>query len=334
MMENNHRNVLVFGEVLMGKIVPITLELLAIGRRLADDLGEELYLMLLGEGTGRLGEEAITFGADQVYFSEEKLLNQYNSDLYTHVADSFCRRVLPSVILFGHTDIGCDLAPRLNGRIGGGLSIDCMDLSIDKEKKHLIMRRPVFGGNAIATVISNRVPQMATIRPKTFQPLEKNLSRQGDVIPLEEKIDPSLIKARVVNYIKEEVEGVKLEEAEVVVSGGRGIEDKKNFTLLKELADLLGGAIGATRVACDEGWVPAHLQIGQSGKVVSPKIYIAIGLSGAMAHISGCLGSKYIVAINKDSEANIFNVAHLGFVGDWKEVLPPLIERLRELKGK
>ena len=172
---------------------------------------------------------------------------------------------------------------------------------------------------------------MATVRAKTVPPAERDESRQGKVIPVEDKIDPSAIKVKVVDRIKDEVEGVRLEDAEVVVAGGRGMGNAQDFGMLRELADVLSGAVGATRVACDEGWAAVTIQVGQSGKVVSPKLYIAVGLSGAMAHIAGCLGSKYIVAINKDKEANIFNVAHFGIVADHKDVLPALIEKFKEL---
>jgi electron transfer flavoprotein alpha subunit len=174
---------------------------------------------------------------------------------------------------------------------------------------------------------------MATLRSKTVPPAERNDGRQGQVIIVEDKIDPSVLKIKVVERIKEEVEGVKLEDAEVVVSGGRGIGSAQNFAMVRELARVLGGAVGATRPVCDEGWTPAALQVGQSGKVVSPKLYIAIALSGAMAHITGCLGSKYIVAINKDKDANIFNVASFGIVADYKEVLPALTAKIKELKS-
>ena len=176
-------------------------------------------------------------------------------------------------------------------------------------------------------------PQMATVRAKTFPPAERNDSRQGQVVPVEGKVDPAAIKVKVVERIKESVEGVKLEDAEVVVSGGRGIGGAQNFALLRDLAGVLGGAVGASRPACDEGWVPARLQVGQSGKVVSPKLYIAVAISGAMAHIAGCLGSKVIVAINKDKDANIFSVAHFGVVGDFKQILPALTAKLKELKS-
>jgi len=313
----------------------ITIELLGVGRKLADELGEELSVLLMGSKSGSLSQEAIAYGADNVYTAEESILDAYNSDAYTQAAADLCKKVFPSIMLFGHTDMGCDLSPRLNGRLGGGLSMECSALSIDPATKMLLATRPVFGGNAIATMVSKSArPQMATMRAKIVPPAERNDARQGKVIPVEGKVDASAIKVKLVERIKEEVEGVKLEDAEFVVAGGRGMGTSADFAKLRELADILGGAVGGTRVACDEGWAPATLQIGQSGKVVSPKLYIAVGLSGAMAHIAGCLGSKCIVAINKDKEANIFNVANYGIVGDWKEVLPALTEKFKELKAK
>lgn len=329
---SSHKGVLILGEIVEGKLAPITLELLGIGRRLANDLGEELIIFLMSNKIGALDQEAIAYGADKVYISEDNLFESYNNDVYTQLTASLCLKLQPSIMLIGHTDIGCDLAPRLNGRLGGGLSMDCLSLSIDPSTKLLISTRPVYGGNAHATIVSRSArPQMVTVRPKTFPPAERDESRKGEIITLEEKVDPSLIKVKVIERIKEEVEGVKLEDAEVVVSGGRGIGGAQNFEMLWELARALGGTVGATRPACDEGWVPPTRQVGQSGKVVSPKIYIAVALSGAMSHIAGCLGSKYIVAINKDPEANIFNVAHLGIIGDFKEVLPTLTAKLKEL---
>ncbi len=329
------KGVLVCGEIAEGKLAPVTIELLGLGRKLATDLGEELSALLMGSKAGGLGKEAIAYGADKVYVAEDGVLDQYNSDAYTQVTAELCKKALPSVMLLGHTDIGCDLAPRLNGRLGGGLAMDCLALSIDPSTKLLVSTRPVFGGNAHATMVSKSArPQMATLRPKTVPPAERNDSRQGQTIPVEGKVDPSVLKVQVVERIKEEVEGVKLEDAEIVVSGGRGIGSAQNFNMVRELAKTLGGAVGATRPACDEGWAAVSLQVGQSGKVVSPKVYIAVALSGAMSHISGCLGSKVIVAINKDKDANIFNVAHLGVVGDYKEVLPALTAKLKELKPK
>ena len=311
---DTNKGVLVCGEIAGQKLAPVTIELLGIGRKLANELGEDLSVLLMGSGTSVLGQEAIAYGADKVYAVEDSLLDNYNSDAYTQSAADLCRKVLPSIMLLGHTDIGCDLAPRLNGRLGGGLAMDCLALSIDPATRFLVSMRPVYGGNAQAAMVTKSArPQMATLRPKTVSPAERNDGRQGRVIVIEDKIDPSALKIKVVERIKEEVEGVKLEDAEVVVSGGRGIGSAQNFAMVRELARVLGGAVGATRPVCDEGWTPAALQVGQSGKVVSPKLYIAVALSGAMAHITGCLGSKYIVAINKDKDANIFNVAQLRY---------------------
>ena len=339
---DNHKGVLVCAEIAKGpalsnaegKLAPITIELLGIGRKLADELGEDLSALLMGSTTDSLAQEAIAYGADNVYVAQDSLLDPYNSDAYTQVAADLCRETSPSIMLFGHTDIGCDLAPRLNARLEGGLAMDCLALSIDPETKNLVSTRPVFGGNAHATVVCKSVrPQMATIRAKTVPPAERDDSRQGQVIPVQSKIDPAALQVKVIERIKEKVEGIKLEDAEVVVSGGRGIGSAQNWDMVKELAGVLGGAVGATRPVCDEGWAAVTRQVGQSGKVVSPKLYIAIGISGAMAHISGCLGSDVIVAINKDKDANIFNVAHLGIVADYNKILPALTEKLKELKS-
>jgi electron transfer flavoprotein alpha subunit len=332
---DSHKGVLVCGEIAEGKLAPITIELLGAGRKLANELGEDLSILLMGSNTSGLGQEAIAYGADRVYVAEDSLLDQYNSDAYTQVAANLCQKEPPSIMLLGHTDAGLDLAPRLNGRLGGGLAMDCLALSIDPATKLLVSTRPIFGGNAHAMMVSKSArPQMATVRLKIVPPAERNDSRQGKVIPVEGKIDPSALKVKVVERIKEQVEGIKLEDAEVVVSGGRGMGGAQNFGMLRDLAQVLGGAVGATRPACDEGWAPATVQVGQSGKVVSPKVYIAVALSGAMSHIAGCMGAKYIVAINKDKEANIFNVAHFGIVADYKEVVPALTAKLRELLSK
>src|SRR5574341_620262 len=331
---DNHKGVLVCAEIADGKLAPVTIELLGLGRKLADELGEQSSVLLMGSKAGGLAQEAIAYGADNVYLVEDSLLDHYNSDAYTHIAANLCQQVLPSIMFLGHTDIGMDLAPRLNARVGGGLAMDCIALAIDPATKLLASTRPVFGGNAHAAMVSKSArPQMANVRAKTFPPAERNNSRQGQVIPVEGKVDPSAIKVKVIERIKEPVEGVKLEDAEVVVSGGRGIGGAQNFAMLRDLATVLGGAVGASRPVCDEGWVPARLQVGQSGKVVSPKLYIAVGISGAMAHIAGCLGSKAIVAINKDKDANIFSVAHFGVVGDYKQILPALTAKLKELKS-
>ena len=328
----DEKGVLLCGEITKGKLAPITLELLGIGRKLADELGEELSMLLMGKSIDSPGQAAIAFGADKVYLADDPLLEEYNSDAYTYVTASLCQRLYPLILLLGQSDMGRDLAPRLAGRLKAGLAMDCIGLAIDPGTRLLNRIRPVFGGNANATVISSTArPQMATIRPGVMIQAEHDDSRKGEVITVKDAIEPSAIRVKAVERVKEEIEGLRLEDANIVVSGGRGIGSTENFQAIRELAHLLGGAVGATRAACDENWVPATLQVGQTGKIVSPKLYIAVGLSGAMQHVAGCSGAKYIVAINKDSDANIFKIAHFGIVGDWKEALPAFTQKLKEL---
>lgn len=326
------KGVLICAELVNKKVSTITLELLGIGRKLADELREELGVLLMGSEVNDLSRELIAYGADKVHLVDDPLLETFNSDAYTGAAANVCRQLNPSIVLLGQTDIGRDLAPRLAARLDGGLAMDCIDLSIDPETKLLLQTRPVFGGNANAVMITPTArPQMATIRPKSMSPLERDDSRKGEVVSMDAGIDSSMIKATVVETVQEEIEGIKLEEAEIVVTGGRGIGSAEGFEIVRKLAGVLRAATGATRAACDEGLAPAMTQVGQTGKIVSPNLYIAIALSGAVQHLAGCSGSKHIVAINTDPEAHIFKVAEFGIVGNYKEVLPPLIEKCKEL---
>lgn len=246
----DNKGVLICGEIAGGKLAPVTIELLGIGRKLADDLGEELSILLMGSNAGSLGQDAIAYGADVVYTADDAQLDDYNSDAYTQVTANLCKKVFPSIMLFGHTDIGCDLSPRLNGRLGGSLAIECSALAIDPATKFLVATRPVFGGNAFAAMVSKSArPQMATMRAKVSPPAERNDGRQGKVVPVEDKLDASALKVKVVEKIKEEVTGVKLVDAEVVVAGGKGMGNAADFAKLRELADIFGGAVGGTRVA-------------------------------------------------------------------------------------
>lgn len=332
---SDYKGILVCGEIAEGRLAPITLELLGAGRRLANDLGQELNALLMGKDTGDLAQETIAFGADKAYVADNPILETYNSDAFTAAAAKLCQKISPVIILLGQTNMGRDLAPRLVGRLQGGLAMDCLELTIDPTTKLLAQTRPVFGGNANATVVTKTArPQIATIRPKAMAPAQRDESHKGQVISVEDPIDAGAVKVKVIERVKEKTEGVKLEDAEFVVSGGRGVGSVQNFETLKELANLLGGAVGATRAACEEGWIPMTQQVGQTGKIVSPTLYIAIALSGAMQHIAGCSGSKCIVAINKDAGANIFKVASFGIVGDYKEALPALTQKLKELLAK
>lgn len=326
------KGVLICGEQAGGKLASITAELLGIGRKLADELGEELSAVLLGEHVGDAAQEAISFGADKVYVIEDASLKEYTTDPYVEALDKLCQEMKPNILLMGQTAIGRDLAPRLAFRLGTGLTTDCIELGIDPDTKLMLQTKPVYGGNALAIVVCEQTrPQMATVRPKSQEPLECDTSRKGEIVKFDAGIDASKLRAKFTDRVMAEVEGVKLEDAEVVVCGGRGMGGPENFPQLQELAKMLGGAVGATRPPCDSGWVPTTIQVGLTGKIVTPTLYIGIGVSGASQHLSGCSGSKNIVAINKDPEANIFKVAQYGVVGDYKKVLPPFVQKVKEL---
>jgi electron transfer flavoprotein alpha subunit len=331
---NNYRGVTVFGEISEGKLSSITMDLLGGGRRLADQLHEELSCLLFGHEVHDFAQEAIAYGADTAYVVEDPHLKDYQTDTYTPAAAEIVQEIQPRILLFGQNDIGRDLAPRLAFRMRTGLSTDCIDLSIDPETKLLHQTRPVYGGNALATVVCQALPQMATVRRKAMSALTRDDTRKGTVIASTVTIKPGTIRTRIVDRIKQEVSGIRLEDAQVIVSGGRGIGGREGFQRLEELAGLLKGAVGATRLPCESGWVSAAVQIGLTAKVVTPDLYFAIAISGASQHLAGCLGAKTIVAINRDPEANIFNVAHFGAVGDWKQILPSFIEKVKEFKSK
>jgi electron transfer flavoprotein alpha subunit len=326
-----HKGVLVCVEVTEDRLVSISQELLGCGRKLADELGEELAAVLVGSGVKDQAQEAIAFGADRVYVVDDPILKDYNTDAYVTAMEKVVKEAGPQILLMGQTSLGRDLAPRLAFRLETALSTDCIELAIDPETKNLLQTRPVYGGNARATFITESRPQMATVRQKAMSPLERDDSRQGEVITLEAGVDPSQIRTKVLDRVKEEVAGIKLEAAPVVVSGGRGIGGPDGFGQLEELARLLKGAVGATRSATDNGWVPATIQVGLTGKIVTPDLYIAVALSGASQHMAGCSGSKNIVAVNKDPEANIFKEAQFGVVGDYKQVIPALTAKVKEL---
>ena len=326
-----YKGVMIYGEAAEGKLVVITTELLGCGRRLADALGQELCAVLVGSGVSSLAQEAIAFGADKVYVVDDPLLKDYQTDSYVSVTERVAKQVMPQVLLLGQTSIGRDLAPRLAFRLGTAASVDCIELAIDPDSKLMLQTKPVYGGNAQAIFTCQSYPQIATVRTKAMSPLEPDASRQGEVITIEAGLDPSAIRTKVLEKVVEEVAGIKLEDAEVIVSGGRGIGGADGFKQLEELAKILKGAMGATRPPCDNGWVSDALQVGLTGKIVAPGLYIAVALSGSSQHMTGCSGSKTIVAINKDPEANIFREASFGVVGDWKKVLPAFTEKVKEL---
>lgn len=326
---SDNRGVLILGEIEDGKLASITKELLGIGRKLADELGEGLSAILIGSQAKDLGQEAIASGADKVYVADNPALAGYSSDGYTAVTTKICQDTAPSIVLIGQSSIGRDVAPRVAARLGVALVADCIELRIDADSKRLIQVRPVYGGNAVAEVVSKTTPQVATVRLKSMSVMEADSSRTGEVVNVD--IADIEIKAKVVNVIKEEVEGIKLEDASIVVAGGAGVGGDEGWNLVKELAKVLGAAVGATRPPVEEGLISNSVQIGQTGKMVAPDLYIAVGISGAQQHWAGCDASKVIVAINRDAEAEVFRLSDIGVVGDCMKVLPVLTAKCKEL---
>jgi electron transfer flavoprotein alpha subunit len=318
-------------EVSEGKLAAIATEILGCGRKLADDLGQELSAVLVGSGISNLVQEAIAFGADKVYVVDDPLLQDYQTDSYVSVMEKVVKQAMPQILILGQTTTGRDLAPKLAFRLETAVSLDCLELAIDPDSKRLLQTKPVYGGNAYAISTTECNPQIVTVRVKAMTPLELDASRQGEVITIDAGLDPSVIRTKVLEKVKEEIEGVKLEDATVIVSGGRGIGSADGFKQLEELAKILKGAVGASRPPCDNDWVATGLQVGLTGKIVTPDLYIAVALSGSSQHMSGCSSSKTIVAINKDPEANIVKRARFAVVGDWKKVIPSFTSKVKEL---
>ena len=323
--------VLVLGDVAAGELSLTSLELLAAARPIADNLGEELAIGLFGDTLDVPSAQAISHGADKVYAVTHPLLADYQVDLHLAAMEALAKEASPNVILLGRTNQGRELAPRLAFRLGVGLAQDCLEVSVDPASKKLLSNRPVYGGNAVAVVSCEYTPQVAAVRPKAYEPLEADSARTGQVVSFPVELDSSQARCQVVNTVTEEAEGIKLEEARVVVSGGRGLGGPEPFDDLEQLAKLLGGAVGASRAAVDSGWVPASYQVGLTGKTITPDLYITVAISGASQHMAGCSGAKVIVAINKDAEANIFKEARYAVVGDWQQVVPAFADAVREL---
>ena len=290
--------------------------------------------MFLGPGAADAADEAVSLGADRVYVIDDPLVRDYTNDAFVTAMERLNSRAEPEILLFGHTATSMDLAPRLAFRLETAVTLDCIDLSIDPETKLMLKTKPVYGGNAVAVYTGEGRPQMATIRAKVFEPSGRDASRGGEIVLFDPALDRAAIRQRVVKKVKEEVRGVRLEEAGFIVCGGRGMGGAEAFEQLADLAGLFNGAMGATRPPCDFGWVPSHLLIGLTGKLVTPDVYVGVALSGSSQHLAGMSGSKHIIAINKDPEANIFGVAQYGVVGDYKRVLPAFIEKCRELLAK
>ena len=325
------KGVLVLGEMADGKLSLTSQEMLVAAREMADALGEELSIGLLADSIEEAAQQAIHHSADRVYAVTHPLLAQYQVDLYLSAMEALCKETSPNIVLIARTEEGRELAPRLAFRLGVGLAQDCLEVSVDPSTGRLLANRPVYGGNAVAVVGCDYTPQIAAVRPKVYEPKEPDPSRQGQVVSFPVELEESMARTRMTERVLEEATGVKLEDARIVISGGRGLGGPDPFQDLEELAKLLGGAVGASRAAVDSGWVPAHFQVGLTGKTITPDLYITVAISGASQHMAGCSGAKVLVAINKDAEANIFKEARYGVVGDWQQVVPAFTEAVREL---
>jgi len=327
------QGVLVFAEVAQGGLTAIAREMLGAGRRLADALGEPLMAAVLGSGVQEAAQEAVYHGADSVYVADAPALGHYETLPYSAVMAQIAEQTTPNILLIGMGDTGRELGPRLAFRLRTGLASDCVELSINPQTQLLEATRPVSGGNAMATVVIEHTrPQMATVRGKTMEPAARDTSRQGTIVPVEVHLDAVPAAVTLVERVKAEAAGVRLEDAEIVISGGRGLKGPDDFhAVLTPCAKVLGAAVGASRAAVDEGWVPSPMQVGLTGKIVSPKLYVACAISGAAQHMAGCGYSKTIVAVNRDPDAPIYQRANIGVVGDYKKVIPAFQKKCEEL---
>lgn len=330
---SGYKGVWVFTEVRDGQLLPVGIELMGEGGRLAAELEQELCAVLVGSEVAPLADELAGLGAKKIYVADDKQLAAYSTLTYTRVLADLIRDHAPSVLLMGATPLGRDLAPRLSRRMDLGLTADCTQLSIDSENGNLLQTRPAFGGNVMATIYTPRVrPQMATVRPGVMAPPQPQAGAKAQVIQQEVNLDPGDLMVKLLSFTLQESGGVDLSQAKVIVAGGRGCRSKEGFDQLAELAGLLGAELAGTRVAVEEDWIGVERQIGQTGVTVRPELYIACGISGAIQHRAGILGSRFIVAINRDANAPIFSVADYAIVGDVSKVVPAMVAALKEVR--
>ncbi|MTI65096.1 MAG: electron transfer flavoprotein subunit alpha/FixB family protein [Firmicutes bacterium] len=329
------KDVYVLAEQRDGEIQKVSFELIGKAKELAKDLNQKVVAILLGSNIKEKAHDLIEYGADEVIYTEDEMLKEYVTEPYTKATYEIIKANDPEIVLFGASSIGRDLAPRVSARLHTGLTADCTGLEIDLDTKLLMMTRPAFGGNIMATIIcENHRPQMATVRPGVMDVLEKEESRSGKIneFPIEFNEKDMNIKIRKV--LKRTKKTVDITEANILVSGGRGLGDKKGFNKLMKLSEALGGEIASSRANVDEGWIEKDYQVGQTGKTVRPDLYIATGISGAIQHLAGMEESEFIISINKDSGAPIFEVSDLGIVGDLHDIVPKLTEEIEKVKNE
>lgn len=332
---DSHRGVWVFVQAEGDFMHHVSLELIGEGRRLADELGVELSCMVMGNGSAsRIADELSFYDIDRIYTVESPVLERYRTRPFVETAAHLIRNYTPEIVLIGATSSGRDFAGGLATELHTGLTADCTDLGIEMETRSLLQTRPAFGGNIMATIKSSRHrPQMATVRPKVFAMPLRGEKRPIEVVKVQKDLSEDTQITRILEWIPVK-EGVNLADANIIVSGGRGLGKPENFAMLQTLADLLGGAVGASRAAVDAEWIDYSHQVGQTGRTVRPNVYIACGISGAVQHLAGMKTSDVIIAINRDPAAPIFSVATHGFVGDVMEIVPKMISELKSRLGQ
>lgn len=329
----DHKGVMVIIEQKRGVIQSVSYELLGAGRRLADDTGGDLSALLIGKDMAGEAQGLIAYGADRVFLAQSDCLEQFNDEAYSKIASRVICEQKPEIVIAGATMFGRSLVPRVAVKIQTGLTADCTGLDIQEGTGNLLQTRPAFGGNIMATILCEKHrPQMATVRHKVMKALSPDESRSGEVIEVRVSDDDLVSRAMILESVEDAADMINIAEADIIVSGGRGMKGASNFPILVELAKALGAAVGASRSAVDAGWVPYSYQVGQTGKTVQPKLYIACGISGAIQHLVGMQSSDTIVAINKDPEAPIFKVATYGLVGDLFEIIPRLTKEIERRK--
>lgn len=327
----DYKGVWVFAEQSDGRIHRTIFELLGCARNLAEQLGQDVSAVLLGHNVEGLVSDLFAYGADKVYLAESESLYRYQTLPYTRVVAELVRSHKPDIFLLGATPTGRDLAPRVAARLDLGLTADCTVLEID-EDNGLLQTRPAFGGNIMATIVSPYArPQAATVRPGVMNALAPDYSRKGELIRAEAPVEAGDLIVRLVETVREAKQSVDFHKAKIIVSGGRGVGGPDGFKVIEDLAGVLGAELGGTRVAVEEGWIPYERQIGQTGQSVRPELYIACGISGAVQHRAGILDSRYIVAVNKDPDAVIFDVSDFRIVGDLFKIVPALTRALKDM---
>ena len=330
-----YKGVYVFAQQVDGELSSIALELLGKANDLAKDLNVDVTAMLLGSDIKGLADTLAEYGADKVIVVDDPELKDYRTEPYAHALSSIINEYKPEIVLVGATAIGRDLGPRVSARVATGLTADCTVLEIGEfqgRPNQLLMTRPAFGGNTIATIAcpDNR-PQMATVRAGVMQKLAPQAGKKAEIIEYNPGFTPDNKYVEILDIVKEITDTVDIMEAKILVSGGRGVGSKENFKILEDLAEVLGGTVSCSRAVVDNGWLPKDLQVGQTGKTVRPQVYFAIGISGAIQHTAGMEDSDIIVAINKDENAPIFDVADYGIVGDLNKIVPMLTEELKKV---